>query len=225
MKKLCTIIILTLCGLGIPQQKAQAQLPILEVIRQGIIKVIVAVDLKIQRLQNETIWLQNAQKTLENELSKLKLEEIGDWVEKQRRLYDDYFQELWRVKAALSYYQRVKDITQGQLAILSEYKAAWALVQQDKNFTPKELDHMYQVYSGMLQESGKVLDALLLVAGSFTTRMSDGERLRIIDEAAASMEQVRMNLREFNNQNRLISLRRAAALGEIEYAQKLYGLK
>ena len=64
-----------------------AQIPILDIIKQGITKVIVAVDLKIQRLQNKTIWLQNAQKTLENSMSKLHLDEISDWVERQRNLY------------------------------------------------------------------------------------------------------------------------------------------
>jgi hypothetical protein len=38
-----------------------AQLPIAQIIKEGIKKVIIAVDLKIQRLQTKTIWLQNAQ--------------------------------------------------------------------------------------------------------------------------------------------------------------------
>src|SRR5688500_12874179 len=80
---------------------ARAQDPITEVIKAGIRKAIRAVDLKIQRLQNATIWLQNAQKTLENTMSKLKLDEISDWVERQRKLYADYFDELWRVKSAI----------------------------------------------------------------------------------------------------------------------------
>lgn len=94
--------------------RMHAQDPITEIIKAGIVKVIKAVDLKIQRLQNETIWLQNAQKTIENELSKLKLEEIGDWVEKQRVLYADYFDELQQVKSVIVYYHRVKDITELQ---------------------------------------------------------------------------------------------------------------
>jgi len=67
----------------------EAQIPIADIIKEGVKKVIIAIDLRIQRLQNETIWLQNAQKTLENQMSKLKLGEISDWVEKQRKLYDD----------------------------------------------------------------------------------------------------------------------------------------
>ena len=82
----------------LPMQKTNAQIPVLEIIRQGIKKVIIAVDLKIQRLQNKTIWLQNAQKTIENTMSKLRLDEIGDWVERQRKLYADYFDELHKVK-------------------------------------------------------------------------------------------------------------------------------
>src|SRR5688572_10980502 len=72
---------MTLCLVILNHVVAHAQVPpvpvpILEVIKQGVVKVIRAVDLKIQRLQNETIWLQHAQKVMENTLSKLKLEEI-----------------------------------------------------------------------------------------------------------------------------------------------------
>src|SRR5260221_13291276 len=98
MKKVLAIVGFSLCCMLMPIQKTNAQVPILEIIKEGIIKVIVAVDLKIQRLQNKTIWLQNAQKTLENTMSKLRLDEIGDWVEKQRKLYADYFDELRKVK-------------------------------------------------------------------------------------------------------------------------------
>src|SRR5215204_315662 len=90
MKKLLAVVLLALCFMVSPVQNASAQIPIMEIIKQAITKVIVAVDLKIQRLQNKTIWLQNAQKVLENKMSELKLTEISDWVEKQRTLYAKY---------------------------------------------------------------------------------------------------------------------------------------
>ena len=62
----------------VPVQHTHAQIPISEIIKAAVKKVIKAVDLKIQRLQNKTIWLQNAQKVLENKMSKLKLTEISD---------------------------------------------------------------------------------------------------------------------------------------------------
>src|SRR2546428_2294271 len=83
---------------ALPIKQAHAQLEVVEVIKAGVKKVIKAVDLKIQRMQNETIWLQNAQKVLENKLSELKLTEIADWSDRQRSLYSDYYQELLKVK-------------------------------------------------------------------------------------------------------------------------------
>jgi hypothetical protein len=57
MMPLSTIVLLVALPSG-----ATAQIAVLEVINAGVKKVIKAVDLKVQRLQNETIWLQNAQK-------------------------------------------------------------------------------------------------------------------------------------------------------------------
>ncbi|MBE7170408.1 MAG: conjugal transfer protein TraI [Williamsia sp.] len=224
MKKLLASVGLIMCCLVLPQQEAKAQDPIMEIIKQAVIKVIKAVDLKIQRLQNKTIWLQNAQKTLENKMSQLKLDEIKDWVEKQRKLYDDYFQELRQVKTVLAYYQRVKDIVQRQVQIVAEYKGAWALFRQDKNFTKEELDYMFNIYAGMMEESGKNVDQLFLVVNAFITQMTDAKRLEIINTVADNMEQQYVDIKDFNNQNKMISLQRAVAKGEIEYVRRLYGL-
>jgi hypothetical protein len=213
-----------LCAMSFMPNSAKAQDPITEIIKQGIIKVIKAIDLKIQRLQNETIWLQNAQKTLENTMSKLKLDEISDWVEKQRKLYDDYFQELWQVKSAVANYHRVKEIVQLQASIVSEYKSAYALFQGDKNFTPEEIDYMYQVYTGILNESLKNLDQIFLVVNSFATQMSDGMRMVIIDNTYDRLQENRKDLRQFNNQNKMLSIQRAADQAEVLKLKAYYGI-
>src|SRR5580765_734820 len=113
----------------------KAQIPIADIIKEGIKKVIIAVDLKIQRLQNKTIWLQNAQRTLENQMSKLKLQEISDWASKQKELYAKYFDELSKVKNTIGTYQAVKDIINKQVLLVKEYAEAFNLSKQDKNFT------------------------------------------------------------------------------------------
>lgn len=218
MKKL--VVIVTLFA----SVNSLGQDPILEIIRQGVKRVIVAVDLKIQRLQNKTVWLQNAQKTIENTMSRLRLTEISDWVEKQRKLYEDYFQELWKVKDVIAYCQRVKDIIETQLAMVNEYRGAWALFRQDPNFTADELDFMFKVYRGMLEEGLKNVDQLYLVINAFATQMSDAKRLELINTAADRVEQGYLDLKEFNNQNKIVSLQRASERGEIEYVKRLYGL-
>jgi len=225
MKKTLAVVSLGLCCMFLPIQKANAQIPIVDIIKAAVKKVIKAVDLKIQRLQNKTIWLQNAQKTLENKMSQLKLNEIRDWVQKQKKLYEDYFEELKKVKAALANYSRVKDIIEQQIAMVSEYKGAWALFRQDKNFTTEELDYMLNIYTGMMDESLKNIDQLFMVVNAFTTQMTDAKRLEIINTVADNVQAQYFDMKEFNTQNKMLSLQRASELGEIEYVKRLYGLR
>jgi len=203
---------------------ANAQIAVLEVIKAGVKKVIKAVDLKVQRLQNETIWLQNAQKVLENQLSKLKLSEIADWTQKQKELYKKYYEELWKVKSAIAYYKRIKDLTEKQVAIVYEYKWAWGLFQKDKHFSVDELEYMQKVYSGILDESIKNLDQILLVVSSFKTQMSDAKRLEIINVAANQMDANYSDLKTFNTQNSMLSIQRAKSLDEVAILKELYGI-
>lgn len=206
-------------------QETQGQIPILDIIKAAVKKVIKAVDLKIQRLQNKTIWLQNAQKTLENKMSKLKLDEIGDWANKQKELYAKYFEELSKVKNAISTYQTVKDIISKQSQLVKEYSRAFNLSKQDKNFTQQEIDYMQQVYSGILEESLKSIDQLQMVITTFTTQMTDAKRLVIINNASDNIEQNLTDLRQFNQQNIRVSLQRSKEKNDVDVVKKLYGIE
>jgi hypothetical protein len=225
MKRLCASGLLIICCAVVPINRTNAQVTdIIQIIREGVKKVIVAVDLQVQRIQTQTIWLQNAQKILENSMSELKLTDIADWVEKQKDLYAEYYQELWQVKSAIAYYQRVKEIIAEQVELVNTYKQAFALFQQDENFTQNEIEYMYKVYSSILDESVKNLDQILSVIKAFTTQMSDAQRLAIIDDAANRIDQNYADLKEFNNENIKISLQRAKENNDIDVVKKLYGL-
>lgn len=220
MKKLLVCLSLVLLRMA-----ASAQYPILDVIKAGIKKAIIAVDLKIQRLQTKTIWLQNAQKVIENAMSKLKLDQITGWVQKQKDLYQDYFDELWKVKDVLTLYHRIKEITQQEVSLVKQYHSAWKGVQQDGHFTAKELLYIGQVYTGILTESVKNLDQVALVINPFTTQMTDAKRLDIINKAADGMQQNYDDLEQFNSRNIGISLQRSRDENDINVVKQLYGLQ
>lgn len=224
MKKLFVTMILMM-GIIAPVQNLHAQEPVMEIIKAGIKKVIKAVDLKIQRLQNKTIWLQNAQKTLENEMSKLKLNEITAWVKKQQVLYKDYYEELYKVKVVISYYQRIRDISKKQVRLMEEYKKAWRLFRQDKHFSSRELNYMAKVYAGIFEESTKNIDQIFLVINSFKTQMSDAKRLEIINAAADEIDENYYDMIKFNQQNKLLSLQRSKGQNDVVAVKKLYGLE
>lgn len=213
------LILLFCCFL---QFRSQAQ--ILEIIKEAVTKVIKAVDLKIQRLQTKTIWLQNAQKEIENVMSKLRLDEITDWVQKQKELYAEYYQELQDVKAVISGFDQARTIVQLQAKLVAEYQRAYGLFRGDKHFSRDELAQMFQVYTGILGQSVQHLDAALLVLAPAKTTMRDGERLSLIQTAYRDLRKNYDDLRQFNNQNALLSLQRARDTEDAATIKRLYGL-
>lgn len=225
MKKLFVITGIMVLGIIAPIQDINAQDPITLIIKEGIKKVIKATDLQIQRQQNKIIWLQNAQKTLENAMSETKLSEISNWVEKQRTLYKDYYEELQKVKGLISYYKRIKEITEKQVHLVEEYKRAFSLFKQDKHFSADEISYMGRVYSGILDESVKNLDQVFLVTHSFAMQMSDAKRIEIINAAADRIDINYNDLNAFNQQGILLSLQRAKAQNDVDAVKKLYGIQ
>lgn len=223
MKKIMVMLLLCV-GLTIaPTQKSHAI--IWEVVRQALIAAIKAADIAVQRLQNKTIWLQNAQKTLENTLSKLKLDEISDWLNKNKEQYAKYFDELKKVKELISGYQKVKEVMAKQVRIVEEYKRAFALFKQDKHFTSTEIEYMVQVYTGIVDESLKNLDQLFLVVNALNTKMTDGKRLEIINAVASHIDENLNDLRDFNSQNVRLSLQRAKDEQEVKRVKAMYGIR
>jgi len=218
------IALVVFIALIIPIQKAKAQFVIGEVIKLTVTKVIKAIDLKVQRMQNKTIWLQNAQKVIENQMSKTRLTEISGWTEQQKQLYSNYYTELGNIKATISKYQRIKDITLKQAALVSEYKQAWSLFRQDSHFNPQELSYMQQVYSGILDASVKNLDEIMLVVSPAKTQMTDEQRLELINKASDHLDENYNDLHQFNNQGIQLSLQRSKDLSDTQSIRKLYGI-
>jgi hypothetical protein len=200
---------------------ANAQVVILEIIKAAIN----AADLAVQQIQNETIVLQNAQKELENIMTKLDLDDITDWVQKTKDLYSEYYNELETVKDIISGYDKIKSLVVMQARIVSQYTSAYALFKKDKHFSIAELDYMANVYSGILDQSLKNLDQALLVVNALTTSMIDAQRLNIINSASSGMQKNYDDLKRFNNQNIQLSLQRGAAAGDVEKVKELYGLE
>jgi|SRR5690606_10713195 len=208
-----------------PSVDAEAAIPIAKIIQEGVKKVIKAVDLMIQRLQNKTIWLQNAQKVLENKLNELKLKEIAEWTDKHKKLYEEYYEELRKVKRAIETYERIRQVMNRQVDLVEAYQRAWRTLKDDKHFTPEESKYMQKVYTGILQESIKNLDQMLVVVKSFNTQMTDGKRLEIISSAADAVEKNYHDLMQFNSQNIQLSISRAKDEHEVSTLKKLYNIE
>lgn len=223
MKKILILGLLVAAMSIAPTQRSHAI--VWEVVRQALVKVIKAMDLSVQRLQNKTVLLQNAQKTLENTLSKIRLDEISDWTKRNKEQYQRYYEELSKVKGYINNYQRVKSLMEKQVRIVSEYKRAFDLFKQDEHFSEKEIAYMTQVYGGMMSESVQILDQLLSIIRDKDLTMTDGKRLELISNAANRMDAVLSDLRLFNQQSIKLTLQRASDKQELNVLKRMYGVE
>lgn len=226
MKKYMVILPLSSLTVLVSLPKgADAQAVVGSVISSTVGRIIRAIDLEVQRAQNQTIWLQNAQKALENQLSQLKLSEISDWSQKQKDLFGSYYQELWDIKTAIAYYSRLTELTEKQVALLEAYNRAWGLLKNDKHFTVDELTYMGKVYSGILQASVNDLDQIMSVVHAGKTQMPDAKRMEIVNKAADHMDSNYDDLQQFTSENQLLSLQRAQGENEVLTLKQYYGIE
>ncbi|MDO3641238.1 conjugal transfer protein TraI [Mucilaginibacter sp. L3T2-6] len=202
----------------------RAQIPVVSIVSGIIKKVIIAIDLKVQQLQNQTIALQNAEQSLENSLHLSSLNDINSWLGKERKLYADYYEELATVKTIISGYDEIKTIISRQKQLLAEYQSASRLFHQDRHFSASELQSMENIYSGILQESLRNLNEALLAVSSFSTQMDDAERMLLVHHASAGMQTNLDHLRQYNSQNETLSLERARDDNDRQQIRQLYGL-
>jgi conjugation system TraG family ATPase len=208
-----------------PHTRSDGQvLEVIDVVNAAVKKVIETADLEVQRLQTQTIVLQDAEKELENSMAGDLLDDITDWVEQQEQLYGAYYQELWQVKSALNSFSKAATLIDRQAALVREEQRDWAAVQQDPHFTLVELEYIAKVYSGILNESARNVQQISLVIQSFVTQMDDAGRLAIIDETNRSIDGDFSGLRAFTQQNSLLSLQRARDQNDVLTIKQLYNL-
>lgn len=202
-------------------QPSQAAIPIAEIIRQAVVKIIVAVDLQIQRLQNETIGLQQVQQKLENVLSESRLEEISSWSQRQKELYGDYYEGLWKVKNVLSQYQRIRDISETQAEMLRAYQKTWNLLISSGQFSMEELNLIQSRYGAILQSSVQNMGQLAELIKSFSFQISDGERLERIHLLDRDMNKNFRDILGMNLQLESLNRQRTAWIKEGQTIQNL----
>lgn len=176
-----------------------------------IAKVIKAIDLKVQQLQNETIWLQHAQQVVEHALSKTKLTEIGDWQRKQEALYANYFAELKQVKVSIPAMSQVKRIIEMQRHVMDEYSR----LAKDARIKP--------AYDLLLSGSFSIVSTLQIVIGSAAS-MKDAERISLITTLHDAMNQCLENIRALNLKNFLMAAGEKRMQADLRFIKRLNGL-
>lgn len=176
-----------------------------------IAKVIKAIDLQVQKLQNQTIWLQQAQQLAEHELSKSKLAEITDWQNKQQAIYADYFKELSTVKSVVKSLPQVKQILNMQSEIATEY-----------NRFAKDVIAQPQ-YDEFLLLSKDILSSLQQLLTASQLKMKDADRVLSLCTLRDAMSECLNGMKSLNKQHIRLTANKVRMQADLDFLQKLNG--
>jgi len=140
-------------------------------------------------------------------------------------LHKLFLDNLLKASPVVQKYEKVADIIQCELNIISEYGTAYDRFKQDDNFSPDEILYIGKVYNNLIDESIKGLSDLTTVITDNTLRASDDERLNMIDRLDEEMENRLSFLRYFNNNTTVLALQRAREKNDIGAIKNIYGIK
>lgn len=138
-------------------------------------------------------------------------------------LHKAFLDGLMAVNPELAKYRRVGDIVRYQGQLLGEYRTAYDRFRSGGRFSPEELEYMAGVYGNLFDRSLQTLDELAMVLTASELRMSDDERLDVVDRLYADMVGKLSFLRDFNKRTATLDARREQAQKEMELMEKMYG--
>lgn len=136
-------------------------------------------------------------------------------------LHEVFLDGLMLVSPEVRRYHKVAGIVSMQTELVSEYKACFKRLGSGGNFSASELEYVAKVYGSLLEQSLDNLDQLVLVITAGKLRMSDDERLGMIDRIYADTEDKLVFLRSFNRQASVLDVQRSRELREVN-GLKLY---
>jgi hypothetical protein len=139
-------------------------------------------------------------------------------------LHEVFIDGLMLVSPEVRKYRKVADIVSMQADLVSEYKGAFKGFSCSGNFSVTELEYLGKVYGQLLDQSLDNLDQLVMVITAGKLRMSDEERLRVIDGVFAELEEKLVFLRTFNRETGMLNLQREKEKAEVSVAKRLYNL-
>jgi len=175
-------------------------------------KAIKAIDLKVQRLQNQTLVLQQAQQAAEQRMSRMKLEEISSWHRQLSDLYAGYYSELKQVKPMISGGATVSRI----LALQEQVALVYGNSQRDSSTKLR--------YDAILSHSRELVQTLQLV---LTRQMAskDAERVTMIGTLKDAMQECLNNIQSLREQETETLSDKKRKQADLRFVKRLYAIQ
>jgi len=208
------LCVAALCLFGTPAAHAQAVVsaPILEgtnFIQTGLQATLKALSTKANTLVNEGV--------VEQVLTK-------GFTEKNMLLAKNWYDGLLQVSNTIKTYRRVQHIFERQTAIITIYSNYIGRFKQDPHLSPAQVAGMVRGYTVLIQESASYLDDLTAIVSPLKSKMTDAERMELIDALDDKVTHQYDLVNYFTRRNMAISLQQAQDAKDMQTLKRLYGL-
>lgn len=136
-------------------------------------------------------------------------------------LHYAFFDSLKHVNPKIRNWAKVADIAAMQVQVIKQAKLAVQQSQSSKQFTSSELTYLQNVFSHLLDECSKDIDALSTVVTAGKTAMTDDERIRRIDGIYAAMQDKLLFSKSFADEAAMLAAERNQDETDIQVSKKI----
>ena len=170
-----------------------------------------------QSIINTTKEIVQTSKTVKNTLDNFK--EVEKLYNESKKYYD----ALKKVNDLVRDAQRVKETILMVGEISDIYVNNYTKMLSDPNFRPEELVAIANGYTKLLGESNNLLKELKQVVNITTLKMTDKERMDVVDRCYKEVRDYRNLVRYYTNKNISVSYLRAKKQQDTDRVLSLYG--
>ena len=209
-----TLCLAALCLFGAPATRAQAVVsaPVLEgtnFIQTGLQATLKALNSKANILANDGV--------VEQVLTK-------GFTEKNMLLAKNWYDGLLAISNTIKTYRRVQHIFERQTAIITIYSNYITQFKADPNLTPDQVVGIVRGYTVLIKESAGYLDDLSAIVSPAKSKMTDAERMELIDTLDDKVTHQYDLVNYFTRRNMAIATQQGQASKDAATLKKLYGL-
>lgn len=140
-------------------------------------------------------------------------------------LHKVFLDGLMQVSPAVKKYRKIPEIIEAQTMLIKETKVTIRRVLNAGLFNQGEIDYILGVYQTIASGSLKNLDDLVTIITANSLRMTDDERLSVIDKIYTDMGDKLEFIRDFSQTCSLLALEKSKEKNQISGSEKLLGLK
>lgn len=140
-------------------------------------------------------------------------------------LHKGYLDGLLQVNIAVKHSPALVEIFSSQSRLLKEYKASWQRIVSSNLFSLKELADIRASYLFVIEEVATDLEAVDLVLSAGRLRMSDAERMGVVEKVKTNVGLNLQAVLDLNKENNRLMALRVQRKRDVDAVRKLNGLK